>query len=112
MTTETTADFGFSANTARGNAADQSRAASTPNAKAGLKTAANSRERQRRTSSEQLREARQKLATGTDVRPEFEYELLLMFVRNEMSAQSHMWLLAFIFSLASMFWAPWQQAAL
>jgi two-component system, cell cycle sensor histidine kinase PleC len=104
MATETTADFGFSASTARGAAADATRAASAQGAKAN--------EKQRRAATEQLRETRQKLATGNDVRPEFEYELLLMFVRNEMSAQSHMWLLAFIFSLASMFWSPWQQAVL
>jgi two-component system, cell cycle sensor histidine kinase PleC len=109
MATETTANFGFSANTLRGAAAGSSRAASAPEA---AKAAAKSSERQRRVSSERLRETRQKLASGNDVRPEFEYELMLMFVRNELSAQSHMWLLAFIFSLASMFWAPWQQAVL
>lgn len=110
MAIETTADFGFSANTARGAAADSSRAA--PTSGQANKASAKSTERQRRVSSDQLRETRQKLASGNDIRPEFEYELMLMFVRNELSAQSHMWLLAFIFSLASMFWAPWQQAAL
>jgi hypothetical protein len=84
MATETTADFGFSASTTRGAAAEATRAASSQGAKAS--------ERQRRATTEHLRETRQKLATGNDVRPEFEYELLLMFVRNEMSAQSHMWL--------------------
>jgi two-component system, cell cycle sensor histidine kinase PleC len=67
--------------------------------------------RQRRAQTE-LREARNKLAHGSSIRPEFEYELTLMFARNELSAQAHMWLLAVIFSLASMFWAPWQQALL
>ena len=111
MATETTADFGFTASTTRSAAVDAARHASSSGAKTGAKSG-HSSERQRRATSEQLRETRQKLATGNDVRPEFEYELLLMFVRNELSAQSHMWLLAFIFSLASMFWAPWQQAVL
>jgi two-component system, cell cycle sensor histidine kinase PleC len=106
MATETTADFGFTAASARAGSAGGPHAAST------LAAAKASNEKQRRAKSERLREARQKLATGTDVRPEFEYELLLMFVRNELSAQAHMWLLAFIFSLASMFWAPWTQAVL
>jgi two-component system, cell cycle sensor histidine kinase PleC len=110
MATETTVDFGFSANTARGAVAEPKRSASG-GPSAGKQVEKNT-ERRRRASSEQLRETRQKLASGTDVRPEFEYELMLMFVRNELSAQSHMWLLAFIFSLASMFWAPWQQAVL
>jgi two-component system, cell cycle sensor histidine kinase PleC len=59
-----------------------------------------------------LREIRQKLAQGTSIKPEFEYELVLMFVRNELSAQPTILLLAAIFSLASMFWAPWTQAGL
>jgi two-component system cell cycle sensor histidine kinase PleC len=42
----------------------------------------------------------------------FDYELLVMFVRNELSAQATIMLLAAIFSLASMFWAPWTQAIL
>jgi two-component system, cell cycle sensor histidine kinase PleC len=107
MATETTADFGFTANSTRGAAGRSPHAASGSPAGQARQT-----ERQRRTKSEHLRETRQKLATGIDIRPEFEYELLLMFVRNELSAQAHMWLLAFIFSLASMFWAPWQQAIL
>jgi len=41
---------------------------------------------------------------------EFEYELLAMFVRNELAAQWTILLLALIFSLASMFWAPYEQA--
>ena len=43
--------------------------------------------------------------------PEFEYELLAMFVRNELSARVTVPLLAVIFSLASMFWAPVVQAS-
>ncbi len=68
--------------------------------------------RLRRADAEQLRETRQRLALGTTLKPEFEYELMMMFVRNELSAQAHMWLLAIIFSLASTFWAPPVHAAL
>ena len=62
--------------------------------------------RLRRADAAQLRDTRQRLALGTTLKPEFEYELMMMFVRNELSAQAHMWLLAIIFSLASTFWAP------
>src|SRR5262245_51690219 len=58
-----------------------------------------------------LREIRAKLAHNTVLKPEFEYELLAMFVRNEMSARVTLPLLAVIFSLASMFWAPVLQAS-
>lgn len=67
--------------------------------------------RVRRADSQQLAETRQRLAQGTTLKPEFEYELMMMFVRNELSAQAHMWLLALIFSLASTFWAPPLHAA-
>ncbi len=53
-----------------------------------------------------LREAREKLAQGSDIKPEFEYELVSMFARNEMAAKATILLLAVVFSLASMFWAP------
>ena len=54
---------------------------------------------------------RARLSQGTVLRPEFEYELLAMFVRNELSARVTVPLLAVIFSLASMFWAPVLQAS-
>ena len=53
-----------------------------------------------------LREIRAKLSHNTVLKPEFEYELLAMFVRNELSARVTLPLLAVLFSLASMFWAP------
>jgi len=68
--------------------------------------------RQRDRSAAQLREARQRLTHGSDIKPEFEYELLSMFVRNELQARETILLIAIIFSLASMFWAPWLQAVL
>jgi two-component system cell cycle sensor histidine kinase PleC len=60
---------------------------------------------------QQVREIRARLTQGTVLRPEFEYELLAMFVRNELSARVTVPLLAVIFSLASMFWAPVLQAS-
>jgi two-component system, cell cycle sensor histidine kinase PleC len=58
-----------------------------------------------------LRDIRARLAHNTVLKPEFEYELLAMFVRNELSARVTLPLLAVIFSLASMFWAPVIQAS-
>ncbi len=59
-----------------------------------------------------VREARERLTHGTDVKPEFEHEMMLMFVRNELSAVATIQLLAVIFSLASMFWATKTEAIL
>jgi two-component system cell cycle sensor histidine kinase PleC len=59
----------------------------------------------------QLREMRARLSQGSSIKPEFEYELLAMFARNELSARITLPLLAVIFSLASMFWAPVVQAS-
>jgi len=58
-----------------------------------------------------IRELRIRLAQGSALKPEFEYELLAMFVKNELSARVTIPLLAVIFSLASMFWAPVVQAS-
>jgi two-component system cell cycle sensor histidine kinase PleC len=60
---------------------------------------------------ERIRDIRARLVHGTTLKPEFEYELLTMFVRNELSARVTLPLLAAIFSLASMFWAPVLQAS-
>ena len=62
--------------------------------------------------SEDLREARERLAHGSAIKPEFEYEMMSIFVRNELSAAVTIVGLSAIFSLASMFWAPVQQAIL
>src|SRR5690606_649262 len=61
------------------------------------------------TADARLREPRERPAASGS-RPSFEYDLLAMFVRNELSAQAAILLLAVIFSLASMFWAPWTEA--
>jgi two-component system cell cycle sensor histidine kinase PleC len=58
-----------------------------------------------------IRKLRACLAQGSGLKPEFEYELLAMFVKNELSARVTLPLLAVIFSLASMFWAPVGQAS-
>ncbi|KAB2917065.1 MAG: sensor histidine kinase [Hyphomicrobiaceae bacterium] len=58
-----------------------------------------------------IREIRARLTQGTTLKPEFEYELLAMFVRNELSARVTLPLLAVIFSLSIMFWAPVIQAS-
>ena len=63
-------------------------------------------------SAPELKAARHRLAHGADEKVGFRYELLLMFVRNELAAQATILLLAALFSLASMFWAPWTEAAL
>jgi two-component system cell cycle sensor histidine kinase PleC len=52
-----------------------------------------------------------RLAQDGVLKPEFEYELLAMFVKNELSARVTLPLLAVLFSLASMFWAPVGQAS-
>ena len=59
----------------------------------------------------EVRAARSRLAQGATLAPEFEHELLAMFVRNELSARVTLPLLAVLFSLACMFWAPVVQAS-
>jgi two-component system, cell cycle sensor histidine kinase PleC len=52
-----------------------------------------------------VQEAREKLTYKSGGRPEFEHELLLMFVRNELSAAVTTPLLAIIVAVGAMFWA-------
>ncbi|MBA4171532.1 MAG: two-component sensor histidine kinase [Hyphomicrobium sp.] len=66
----------------------------------------------RKRAAEDLKAARYRLTNGTTIKPEFEYELLSMFVRNELGAAVTMPALSIIFSLASMFWAPVMQGSL
>lgn len=54
----------------------------------------------------ELKERRARLAAGTSIKPEFEKELLTMFVRNELGAAVTMPVLYSLFALACMFWAP------
>ncbi len=53
-----------------------------------------------------VQEARERLTYRAGSRPEFDYELLLMFVKNELSASLTIPMLAVIVALACMFWAP------
>jgi two-component system, cell cycle sensor histidine kinase PleC len=60
----------------------------------------------KRNASRSLREAREKLTYAPERRPEFEYELLMMFVKNELAAAVTTPLLAVIVAMGAMFWAP------
>ena len=53
-----------------------------------------------------LKERRARLAAGEAIKPEFECELLTMFVRNELGAAVTMPALYALFAIACMFWAP------
>jgi two-component system cell cycle sensor histidine kinase PleC len=66
----------------------------------------------RKRADEDVKAARDRLTRGTEIKPEFEFELMGLFARNELSAAVTIWALAAIFSLASMFWAPWAQGCL
>ncbi len=60
----------------------------------------------------ELKAYRDRLTHGTTNKPEFEYELLTMFARNETSAPYAMPGLCFIFYIASMFWASFSEATI
>ena len=53
-----------------------------------------------------LRDLREQLAKDGERGPQFDYDLLLMFVRNELSASLTVPMLAVIVALGAMFWAP------
>ena len=61
---------------------------------------------EKRKTFKSVQEARERLTYGSDSRPEFDYELLQMFVKNELSASLTIPLLAIIVALASLSWAP------
>jgi two-component system, cell cycle sensor histidine kinase PleC len=65
-----------------------------------------SRRDAKRRAATDLKATRARLAAGTSIKPEFEYELLTMFVRNELGAAVTMPALYALFAIASMFWAP------
>ncbi|MEZ5774633.1 MAG: HAMP domain-containing sensor histidine kinase [Hyphomicrobiaceae bacterium] len=56
--------------------------------------------------AQSARALRERLTSGTDAMPEFDYELLHMFVKNELGATLTIPLLAIIIALATVFWAP------
>ena len=59
---------------------------------------------------DELKAYRDRLTHGTENKPEFEYELLTMFARNETGAPYAMPAFCFIFAIASVFWASWIEA--
>jgi two-component system cell cycle sensor histidine kinase PleC len=61
---------------------------------------------------DELKSFRDRLTHGTEHKPEFEYELLTMFARNETSAPFAMPALCFIFYIASMFWSSFMEATM
>ena len=61
---------------------------------------------------DELKAYRDRLTHGTVNKPEFEYELLTMFARNEISAPYAMPALCIIFYIASMFWSSPLEATL
>jgi two-component system, cell cycle sensor histidine kinase PleC len=71
-------------------------------ARAAASAAMNAKQR----SSRSVQEAREKLTYKSGFKPEFEYELLLMFVKNELSTAVTTPLLAVIVAMGAMFWAP------
>ncbi|MFA5958207.1 sensor histidine kinase [Hyphomicrobium sp.] len=66
--------------------------------------------RRGRSRDDELKSFRERLTHGTVNKPEFEYELLTMFARNETSAPFAMPALCFIFYITSMFWASFTEA--
>ena len=66
----------------------------------------------RKRTDDDVKAARDRLTRGSEIKPEFEFELMAMFARNELSAAVTIWALAAIFSLASMFWAPWAEGCM
>jgi len=63
----------------------------------------------KRRAARHVQEAREKLTYSSENRPEFEYELLMMFVKNELAAAVTTPLLAIIVAMGAMFWAPAEQ---
>ena len=61
---------------------------------------------QKRRAYRSVQEAREKLAYKSGHKPEFDYELLMMFVKNELSAAVTTPLLAIVVAMGAMFWAP------
>jgi len=67
---------------------------------------------QKRRAFRSVQEAREKLTYKSASRPEFDYELLMMFVKNELSAAITTPLLAVVVAVGAMFWSPADQLLL
>ncbi|MDX2317777.1 MAG: sensor histidine kinase, partial [Hyphomicrobiaceae bacterium] len=63
-------------------------------------------DKSKRRANRSVQEAREKLTDTSGHKPGFEYELLMMFVKNELSAAVTTPLLAIIVAIGAMFWAP------
>jgi two-component system cell cycle sensor histidine kinase PleC len=82
------------------------------NAASADKSQSSGSQRRQRNSAGDLKAYRDRLAQGGETKPEFEYELLTMYARNETSAPFAMPALCFIFYIASMFWASFTEATM
>ena len=70
------------------------------------------REAFRKKKAQDIKMVRERLAQGTPIKPNFEYELLTMFAKNELGAAVTMPALSILFSLAALFWATAWEAAI
>ena len=68
------------------------------------------RREMRNRSAGDVRAARERLIGSGASQPDYDYELLVMFARNEIGAVVTMPAMAIIFALAAMFWAPPMEA--
>ena len=75
-------------------------------ASAGAQRAVSAAAKGERRSFRSVQEAREKLTYKSGAKPEFEHALLLMFVRNALSAAVTTPLLAVIVAMGAMFWSP------
>ncbi|MEL7542630.1 MAG: HAMP domain-containing sensor histidine kinase [Pseudomonadota bacterium] len=69
------------------------------------------RDIQRASTRLRVSEARERLANGYGAKPEFQHELLMKFVNNEIAARLTIPLLTTIVALAMAFWAPVHEVA-
>ena len=70
------------------------------------------RDAARRSIAQNIKSARERLSQGTSIKPNYDYELLTMFAKNELGAAFTMPALSILFSLAALFWATAWEAAL
>lgn len=66
----------------------------------------------KRPAAQSVKDVRERLTYKSDTRPEYDYELLLMFVNHELSASLAIPLLAVIITAASLIWAPAEEVLL
>ena len=59
-----------------------------------------------------VQQVRDRLVNSSKLKPEYQHDLLLMFVNNELGAKFTMPLFALVVALAASFWAPFEQIAI